>query len=181
MRRVAVAFLVLLAAVGLVAIVAGVSVVRGGFTARAKASGLEAALAETVRDLATSRADRRAQNPVAPTPEVLAKARGHYVRQCAGCHGLDGRGSDFGRRMFPPAADLVRSQEDMADGEIFRVVTDGIRFSGMPAFGEPGDLDEDREHWGVVHFVRRLSKLTPQDIEAMKKEGQEAEEDAAHH
>ena len=43
----------------------------------------------------------------------------------------------------------------------------GIRLTGMPAWGN-GTPEGERESWGLVHFIRRLPKLTPEDIERME-------------
>jgi hypothetical protein len=43
----------------------------------------------------------------------------------------------------------------------------GIRLTGMPAWGD-GTPECARESWGLVHFIRRLPKLTPEDVERME-------------
>ena len=43
----------------------------------------------------------------------------------------------------------------------------GIRLTGMPAWGN-GTPEGERDSWGLVHFVRRLPKLTPEEIERME-------------
>src|SRR5208337_1974459 len=66
-----------------------------------------------------------------------------FGMECAACHGLSGQNpSDAGRWMYPRAADLTsRGSQSYSDHEIFWVVKNGIRWSGMPAFGsvEPDD------------------------------------------
>jgi mono/diheme cytochrome c family protein len=54
----------------------------------------------------------------------------------------------------------------MSDGEIYYVIDQGIRLTGMPAWGKPGD--DDRESWALVSFIRKLPTLTPAEVEAMK-------------
>jgi mono/diheme cytochrome c family protein len=156
-----------LAVAGLVAIVVAVGVLRGGFTARAKPSALEGALAELVEDAAFASA-RDVRSPVTATPEVLAGARRHFARECAICHGNDGAGAPLGRAMFPPVPDLEKSTRDLTEGQIFHVIENGIRWSGMPAFGKPGDEEEAREHWELVAFIRHLPELLDNELEEMK-------------
>ena len=55
----------------------------------------------------------------------------------------------------------------MSDGEIFWVIHNGIRFTGMAAWGE-GDLDKDLGSWKLVHFIRHLPQLTPEELDQMK-------------
>jgi hypothetical protein len=54
----------------------------------------------------------------------------------------------------------------MTDGELYYVINQGIRFSGMPAWGKPGD--DDRSSWELVAFIRKLPGLTAHQIAAMK-------------
>ena len=56
----------------------------------------------------------------------------------------------------------------MSDGEIFWVIHNGIRFTAMPAWGE-GDPAEDKDSWKLVHFIRHLPQLTPDELDRMKK------------
>ena len=46
----------------------------------------------------------------------------------------------------------------MADGELYYTIKNGVRLSGMPAFGDPGDDDVDG--WKLVTFIRHLPHLT---------------------
>ena len=55
-----------------------------------------------------------------------------------------------------------RTQE-LTDGEIFNIIRDGVRFTGMPGWG-----GEDEDNWKLVLFVRHLPKLTEKELELMK-------------
>jgi hypothetical protein len=57
--------------------------------------------------------------------------------------------------------------QDLSDGELFYIIENGIRFTGMPAWGT-GTADSARDTWELVHFIRRLPKITPDEIEGMK-------------
>jgi len=39
--------------------------------------------------------------------------------------------------------------QNLSDGELYYTIQNGIRLTGMPAWGEPGDNDEDT--WRLVH------------------------------
>ena len=75
-----------------------------------------------------------------------------------------------------------RGTQDLTDGEIFYIIKNGIRFTGMPGWG-----GEDEENWKLVLFIRHLPKLTPQEIEFMneinglEKEGGNADSPASAH
>lgn len=144
-------------------------VVRRGVSARDEPSVLEALLARQVRSLAVPGALRRASNPVPASAEVLAEARAHFADHCAGCHGNDGRGqTPLGRNLYPKAPDMTSDEtQRLSDGEIFAFIENGVRLTGMPAWGKPGPED-DRASWELVHFIRHLPTLTPEDLEEMK-------------
>jgi hypothetical protein len=55
----------------------------------------------------------------------------------------------------------------LTDGELFVIIEDGVRLTGMPAWGSPGPED-DAETWGLVHFIRHLPRLAPDELEEMK-------------
>ena len=56
--------------------------------------------------------------------------------------------------------------QSLTDGELFSIIEHGIRLTGMPAGN--GTPEGERDSWGLVHFVRRLPKLTPAEIERME-------------
>jgi mono/diheme cytochrome c family protein len=109
-------------------------------------------------------------NPVAVNAEGLAEGLAHFADHCAICHGNDGGGdTDFGKGLYPKPPDMrTASTQGLTDGELFYVIRNGIRFTGMPAFGEPGKEAEDKDSWNLVHFIRRLPKLTPEELEEME-------------
>jgi mono/diheme cytochrome c family protein len=80
-----------------------------------------------------------------------------FGTECAACHGLDGHKlTDAGRWMYPRAADLTSPEvQGYSDRELFWIVKNGIRLSGMPAFGK---VESDEHIWNLVHFVRTLPK-----------------------
>ncbi len=168
MRRLRRVLVTVLALAGAAAILLGILAVMGGFTARARASRLERGMAELLRDAATPRSAKNLRSPIVGTPDVLTRARHHFATECATCHGNDGRGAEFGKRMFPPVPDLRDDTRDLTEGEIFWIIENGIRWSGMPAMGEP-DGSEAQGHWEVVYFIRHLPDLTAGEIEEMKR------------
>src|SRR5204863_6323884 len=110
---------------------------------------------------------RNAVNPVAFSPAVWTESRAHFADHCASCHGNDGRGNTaMGRHLFPKAPDMtLAATQNKTDGELYWIIENGIRLTGMPAWGK-GGLD-DLDTWKLVHFVRRLKDLTPDQLKAM--------------
>ncbi|MGH7859802.1 MAG: c-type cytochrome [Candidatus Binatia bacterium] len=138
---------------------------RQGVSARAEPSALEALLARRLRDAAIPAEARQAENPVPLTAEVLVEARDHYADHCAVCHGDDGAGRTLiGENVYPPAPDLAKERtQSLSDGELFWIIHNGVRFTAMPGWGS-GAPEEDLDSWELVHFIRRIPKLTPKEI-----------------
>ena len=53
------------------------------------------------------------------------------------------------------------------EGELFSIIENGIRLTGMPAWGT-GTPEGERESWALVHFIRRLPSLDTSEIERME-------------
>ncbi len=145
------------------------TVLRHGFSARDEPTALEAFAARRMRHLAVPRAAREMTNPVKLNEEVLSEARAHFADHCASCHGNDGRGqTTIGQNLYPRAPDMASSKtQSLSDGELFYIIKHGIRLTGMPAWGEDTPED-DRESWKLVHFIRHLPDVTPEEVEEMK-------------
>lgn len=140
-----------------------------GFSARDQASWPEVKLARAMRSWAVPSRAKALVNPVSGTPEVLAEARAHWADHCASCHANDGSGdTTIGRHLYPRAPDMreVPTQE-LSDGELYYIIQNGVRLSGMPAWGQP--VDDDEHSWGLVALIRHLSKLTPAELKQMAK------------
>ena len=137
-----------------------------GISARGEPGPLETTIARTMRHLAVPRTDRDRRNALPLTPEVFASAKSHWADHCASCHANDGSGdTPIGRGLFPKAPDMRQDQtQSLTDGELFYIIENGIRLTGMPAWGS-GAADAANETWELVHLIRALPRLTPQDLE----------------
>ena len=160
----------LVAVILVVAAAAAFLTVRRGFSARDEPSWAEKLVARRVRSLAVPAGARNAENPLPLTPEVLADARAHFADHCAVCHANDGRGqTTIGQNLYPKAPDMrLEDTQRLTDGELYYIIQNGIRMTGMPAWGEQGD-DKDEDGWKLVHFIRHLSELTPTQLKEMEK------------
>ena len=145
------------------------SIVSRGLSAHSEPSRVEKVLARAMRRWATPQAMRDRTNPVQPTPEVINHALSHYADHCASCHANDGSGdTEIGRGLYPRVPDMrTMNTQSLTDGELFSIIEHGIRLTGMPAWGN-GTPEGERDSWGLVHFVRRLPKLAPEEIERME-------------
>ena len=135
-----------------------------GFSAREQPTAFESYLARHARTIATPRGARELNNPLGPTELAIAEARDHFADHCAICHANNGSGeTEINSGLYPPAPDMrQRATQDLTDGEIFYIIKNGIRFTGMP-----GWHGEDEENWKLVLFIRHLPRLTAREIELM--------------
>jgi mono/diheme cytochrome c family protein len=140
-----------------------------GLRARATPGALETRVARTVRSFAIRASDRNRANPVPRSQEAMQGGLEHFADHCAVCHANDGSGAtDFGRSLFPPAPDLREAAtQRLTDGELFYIIENGIRFTGMPAFGT-GTADGEGESWKLVHFIRHLPRLSNEERTQME-------------
>jgi mono/diheme cytochrome c family protein len=140
-----------------------------GLDARAHPSALETRIAREVRSLAIPRVIRDRPNPVAASPEVLADGLAHYADHCASCHGSNGDGNtEMGRGLFPKPPDMRQAAtQRLTDGELFYIIERGVRFTGMPGWST-GTESGENSTWRLVHFIRHLPNLTPEDLERLE-------------
>jgi mono/diheme cytochrome c family protein len=147
----------------LIALALAAAVVIGGFTqikldALQEPGHLETVFATQAKHLLVRWNSR---NGIAPAPTDLQASVDEgdklYGIECAMCHGPDGHTpTDSGRWMYPRASDLTSPvAQQYSDRELFWIVKNGIRLSGMPAFGR---VESDEHIWNLVHYVRTLRR-----------------------
>jgi cbb3-type cytochrome c oxidase subunit III len=169
MRPVLKAFLLLL---GLAIVVGAIGLwyfVNRGVSAKEQPGRVEAFMARRVRNMAIARRAKSHSNPIVYSGEIIAEGRAHFADHCAICHANDGSGDTaMGRGMWPKVPDMRLAQtQNLSDGELFWIIENGIRFTGMPAWGT-GTKASETASWHLVHFIRRLPKLTPEELEEME-------------
>jgi predicted CXXCH cytochrome family protein len=132
-------------------------IVHGGMSARQTPSAVEAYIAQHLVQLGIPAEARMMKNPLDATPAGadVAAGRAIYQEKCQACHGYDGRGTTAaGSGLYPPPLSLNRAaiaQRNRTDGELFYLIRNGIRNTGMPGWQLP-----DQQIWQVVSFIRNL-------------------------
>ena len=160
-------FLIILVVIVLGVVVVGWNMMSRGFSARMSPNRLESFIAPKVRNLAIPSNARQATNPIADSPEVFAQAMEHFADHCAVCHSADGSGdTHIGKGLFPKVPDLRQNDtQDLSDGEIYYIIENGVRYTGMPAFGQGDDNGQDEDTWKLVRFIRHFPHLTPEQVQ----------------
>ena len=145
----------------------GLRMIRRGFSARDNPSAMETYVAKMARKLSIPASERGAKNPFSPTPEILSEARAHFADHCATCHANDGSGkTEIGENLYPKSPDMRQSEtQNLTDGEIYYIIHNGIRLTGMPAWGDP---TKDDDSWKLVLFIRHLPQMTSEEMKEME-------------
>ena len=93
---------------------------------------------------------------------VEAGARGYSTIGCVNCHGGPGvKWAKFSEGLKPVPADLAKMAKERTPSELFWVIKNGVKFTGMPSFGLAGASDQDI--WSIVAFVRKLPSVSEAD------------------
>ena len=96
---------------------------------------------------------------------VRAGARAFSERGCTNCHGAPGvKWQKFSEGLNPDPPDLKEIAQEREPMQLFWVVKNGIKMTGMPSFGSIGM--DDNEIWSVVAFVRKLPHTSEADFKA---------------
>lgn len=119
-------------------------------------------------------AEPSSKNPLTSTQQNIALGLDHFTAHCAGCHGVSGKAdTDTGKRVG--AADLTSEKtQAKSDAELFRIISNGVPGTRMPAFGKSHN---PTEIWQTILFVRKLPTLT----EAERKQLEAAIPESARH
>ena len=141
----------------LLIVVLGWMTIRHGFSARDKPSWMETIVARATRELASPAKATHMRNP-----------RAHWADHCAICHANSGSGNTtIGQNLYPKAPDMkLPATQNMTDGELYYTIQNGIRLTGMPAWGQA--VDNDQDTWKLVHFIRHLPQLTAEEEREME-------------
>jgi mono/diheme cytochrome c family protein len=169
MKAVLKAFLLLVAVAAVLGVLIFIWIGSRGISARVEPGRLETAVARTMRRLAIPRGDRNRENPVVATPEVIAAGRAHYADHCAACHANDGSGeTQIGLGLYPKPPDMRLSPtQSLTDGELFYIIENGVRLTGMPAWST-GTEEGEQASWHLVHFIRHLPDVSEPELEEME-------------
>ncbi len=86
----------------------------------------------------------------------------HYKEMCAECHGAPGIDQEeLAMGLYPKPPKFYKS-DDMPDpDEAFWIIKNGIKLTGMPAFGP---THSDKEVWAITAFLlNKMNNMSPDD------------------
>jgi mono/diheme cytochrome c family protein len=161
--------LLLLPALG--ALAAGIILAAGlvNFSAMKPAGRLEERFATFALNRSIGRHAPRVANPLGRSPEAAAAGLVLFRTHCVVCHGAPGVDpTEGGASLNPPAPGLTLARvQARSDGELRWIVSNGIRMTGMPAFGASRS---EEEVWQLVAALRRLPRLSPEERQVLSRD-----------
>jgi mono/diheme cytochrome c family protein len=146
----------------------GIIVIRRGFSTKDAPSSLEKVIAHTALSWSIPSSAKEATNPYPATAENMKPGMEHFADHCATCHANDGSGnSEMGPNLYPKAPDMrLAETQNLTDGEIFYIINNGVRLTGMPGWGR-SHTPEDT--WKLVLFIRHLPQMSAEEKKEMEK------------
>ena len=101
-------------------------------------------------------------------PGQMQRGLALYRQHCVQCHGAPGVAPEpFALGMTPAPANLVYTAREWPPAEVFWVVKEGIKMTGMPAWKH---RMADEDIWAIVSFMRELPRLAPEEYRSRKAE-----------
>ena len=126
----------------------------------------------TIRERSISTRVKNIQVPPLTDPKMVETGFVRYNKMCAECHLAPGTGTSAiraGLNPRPPV--LARVVSHTPPAELFWIIKNGIKMTGMPAWGQTQD---DASIWTIVAFLEKLHTMTPAEYRAMQKEAAQA-------
>ncbi len=153
---------------GVIIIIGLLAVYSGWYNVSAvnRPSGFENWLLGTTMDNSVLSHSNDIEVPDLKSHEMIEAGFAHYNEMCAGCHGAPGRKqTELSKGLNPPAPDLSESVQDMTPQALFWVTKNGIKMTGMPAWGL---THSDDKIWLMVAFIEKLPGMTGSEYDSLE-------------
>jgi len=145
----------------LIIIIIGLIIIYSGWydvSAANKPTGFERWLFGTTMDNSVEKHSKDLAAPNLESPDKIKEGFVHYNEMCLECHGAPGENeSELEKGLNPKPPDLSNSAQDMSPEELFWVIKNGIKMTGMPAWGK---THSDDKIWSIVAFIEKLPGMT---------------------
>lgn len=174
-------FSVILALLVLLLAAAAVFVYSGAYNVSAisRESNWLAWLLRTAREQSVHRNAEGIIPPPLSNPELVRLGFRHYDEMCVICHGAPGIApGEAHDGLNPKPPHLDQAAKAMSPAELFWVVKNGIKMTGMPAWGP---THSDELIWAMVAFVRQLPEMNAAQYLALRKQAENSHESNDEH
>jgi mono/diheme cytochrome c family protein len=121
-----------------------------------------------VRDRSISAHSKGITVPSLRDPKLFDIGFKNYHEMCRLCHGAPGSPrTEIAKGLNPEPPDFSSRDIKMRnEAELYWIIENGIKMTGMPAFGPTHSEDQ---LWGIVTLLGRLPKLKPEEYKTMVK------------
>ena len=137
---------------------------------------------ETVRDQSITRFSQGVSVPQSlDDPKLREVGFHHYHEMCRLCHGAPGyEREEFAEGLYPNPPHLASGsiQKEWSDAQLYWIVDNGLKMTGMPSFGV---THSKRQMWGIIAFLRILPNLNPQEYGSMVESAAKQNGEKEHH
>ncbi len=151
-----------------VLIIIGLIIIYSGWynvSAANKEPGFSRWILSTTMDNSVEKHAEGISVPALNSPEKIKEGFAHYNAMCKGCHGAPGKEeTELAKGLNPKAPDLAHSAKDMPPEELFWVTKNGIKMTGMPAWGV---THSDDKIWSMVAFIEKLPGMTGAEYDSL--------------
>ena len=129
----------------------------------------------TVKDNSIEHHSKNIKIPNLNDSSMVMTGFDHYREMCVGCHGAPGiKRDEGGQGLYPHPPNLAHSAVEMPASQLFWITKNGIKFTGMPAFGK---THSDKKIWDIVAFLKKLPGMTKEQYSALNKSVKKHDED----
>jgi mono/diheme cytochrome c family protein len=135
---------------------------------------------EKVRERSITSHSKGITVPSLNNPKLVETGFKNYHEMCRLCHGAPGYSrTEIAKGLYPGPPELTkRDEERPSDAKVYWVIKNGIKMTGMPAFGPTHSEDE---LLGIVAFLKRLPNLKPEEYRSLVKAAGLDKEKEDHH
>lgn len=123
---------------------------------------------ETTMERSVEARAKKIEVPEISSKTMIAKGARSYGEMCASCHGAPGKSPSYiAEGLYPKPPDFGKNFTNPEPAELFWITKNGIKDTGMPAFGP---THEDEALWEVVAFMNKLPDMSEDQYKKLKSE-----------
>ena len=122
---------------------------------------------EAARDFSVTEHARGIKLPPLDDPALIKAGAAEFQKTCRVCHGAPGqKRENFAKGMYPHPPSLASGdvQTELTPAEIYWIVKNGLKMTGMPAFSASED---EKDILGSVAFVKKLKDMQPDEYNTL--------------
>jgi mono/diheme cytochrome c family protein len=98
-------------------------------------------------------------------PENVQSGARFFRDNCAVCHGAPGMPrSNISQGLLPSPPDLLGASRQNDPVEVFWIIKNGVRMTGMPAFGK---TQSDKQIWALAAFLHKSRGIGAPDYQTL--------------